>query len=63
MYTQLNQYHVILETDPQFQRDPHKLNDIYVQATTTGTVAATASATQGSSSGAGSGGVRRRRRS
>jgi multidrug efflux pump len=56
MYTQLNQYHVILETDPQFQRDPRKLNDIYVQATTTGTVAATASATQGSSSGAGSGG-------
>jgi multidrug efflux pump len=56
MYTQVNQYHVILETDPQFQKDPHKLNDIYVQATTTGTVAAGASATQGSSSGAGSGG-------
>jgi len=56
MYTQLNQYHVILETDPQFQKDPHKLNDIYVQATTTGTVAAGASATQGSSAGAGSGG-------
>ena len=55
MYTQVNQYHVILETDPQFQKDPHKLNDIYVQATTTGTVAAGASATQGSSSGAGSG--------
>ena len=32
MYTQLNQYHVILETDPQFQRSPRKLNDIYVQA-------------------------------
>jgi len=56
MYTQVNQYHVILEADPQFQRDPHKLNDIYVQATTTGTVGATASATAGSSSGAGSGG-------
>jgi multidrug efflux pump len=53
MYTQLNQYHVILETDPNFQRDPQKLNDIYVQATTTGTVAATASNTAGSSSGAG----------
>jgi multidrug efflux pump len=53
MYTQLNQYHVILETDPSFQRDPQKLNDIYVQATTTGTVAATASNTAGSSSGAG----------
>jgi multidrug efflux pump len=53
MYTQLNQYHVILEVDPNFQTDPRKLNDIYVQATTTGTVAATASSTQGSSSGAG----------
>ena len=56
MYTQVNQYHVILEADPKFQRDPHKLNDIYVQATTSGTVGATASNTAGSSSGAGSGG-------
>jgi len=56
MYTQVNQYHVILEADPKFQRDPHKLNDIYVQATTTGTVGAQASNTAGSSSGAGSGG-------
>jgi len=56
MYTQVNQYHVILEADPQFQKDPHKLNDIYVQATTTGTVGPTASSTAGSSSGAGSGG-------
>jgi multidrug efflux pump len=55
MYTPLNQYHVILETDPKFQADPHKLNDIYVQSTTTGTVAATASNTAGSSSGAGAG--------
>jgi multidrug efflux pump len=55
MYTQLNQYHVILETDPKFQSNPQKLHDIYVQATTTGTVAATGSSTQGSSAGAGSG--------
>jgi multidrug efflux pump len=55
MYTQLNQYHVILETDPQFQVNPQKLNDIYVQASTSGTVAATASSTAGSSSGAGAG--------
>ena len=52
-FTQLNQYHVILETDPKFQLDPQKLNDIYVQATTTGTVPATATNTAGSSSGAG----------
>jgi multidrug efflux pump len=56
MYTQVNQYHVILEADPQFQLNPNKLNDIYVQGTTTGTVAAVASATAGSSSGAGAGG-------
>jgi multidrug efflux pump len=32
MYTQLNQYHVILEAQPQFQRDPNVLNDLYIQA-------------------------------
>ena len=54
MYTQVNQYHVILEADPKFQMDPHKLNDIYVQATTAGTVGPTPSSSAGSSSGAGS---------
>jgi len=53
MYTQLNQYHVILETDPQFQLDPQKLHDIYIQTSTGG--APVASNTAGSSSGAGSG--------
>ena len=32
MYTQLNQYHVILEAQPQFQHDPNKLSKIYIQA-------------------------------
>jgi multidrug efflux pump len=32
MYTQVNQYHVILESDPQFQQDPDKLSHIYIQA-------------------------------
>ena len=32
MYTQLNQYHVILEAQPQFQLDPDKLNKLYIQA-------------------------------
>src|SRR6202030_2202771 len=32
MYTQLNQYHVIMEAQPQFQLDPDKLNHIYIQA-------------------------------
>jgi multidrug efflux pump len=30
IYTQLNQYHVILEVDPQFQQNPDSLKSIYV---------------------------------
>jgi len=32
MYTQLNQYHVILEAEPQFQLDPDKLNHLYIES-------------------------------
>ncbi len=32
MYTQLNQYHVILEAQPQFQLDPSNLASIYLQS-------------------------------
>jgi len=32
MYTQLNQYHVILESPPDFQRDPSKLSSLYIQS-------------------------------
>ena len=56
MYTQVNQYHVILEADPRFQQNPGNLHDLYIQGSTSGTVAAVASATAGSSSGAGAGG-------
>ncbi|HVM96669.1 MAG TPA: efflux RND transporter permease subunit, partial [Candidatus Acidoferrales bacterium] len=31
MFTQLNQYHVILELKPNYQRGPESLNDIYVR--------------------------------
>jgi len=31
LYTQSNQYHVILEVMPQFQTGPDQLNDIYIQ--------------------------------
>jgi multidrug efflux pump len=31
MYTQLNQYHVILETAPNAQQSPSKLQDLYIQ--------------------------------
>jgi multidrug efflux pump len=32
MYTQLNQYHVILEAAPNFQQGPGRLQDLYVRA-------------------------------
>jgi multidrug efflux pump len=32
LFTQLNQYHVVLETMPDFQKNPEKLQDIYVRA-------------------------------
>jgi len=51
MYTQLNQYHVILEAQPQFQLDPDKLNHMYIQANAaTGTTGAGASTTSGNGS-------------
>ncbi len=32
MYTQVNQYHVVLESEPQFQQDPNILNHLYIQS-------------------------------
>jgi multidrug efflux pump len=34
IYTQLNQYHVVLESVPQFQQNPDSLNSLYVKSTT-----------------------------
>ena len=34
LYTQSNQYHVILEVLPQFQTGPDRLNNIYIQGST-----------------------------
>ncbi|MGB7189587.1 MAG: efflux RND transporter permease subunit, partial [Acidobacteriaceae bacterium] len=54
LYTQLNQYHVILEVLPQFQRDPSSLSKLYIQTGasngTSGPGAATTFAASGSSS-------------
>ena len=54
MYTQVNQYHVILESQPQFQLDPNKLNHLYIQnnasAGATGAGASSSFASSGSSS-------------
>src|SRR5437870_1474383 len=32
IFTQLNQYHVVLEVDPQFQQNPDSLKSIYVRS-------------------------------
>src|ERR1700685_3607394 len=54
MYTQVNQYHVVLESEPQFQKDPNKLNRLYIQSNAssgaTGTGASSSFASSGSSS-------------
>jgi len=38
IFTQLNQYHVILEAQPGFRNSPAGLNNLYVQSTTGGAV-------------------------
>jgi multidrug efflux pump len=38
IFTQLNQYHVVLEADPRFQRGPGALQDIYVRSSSGGPV-------------------------
>jgi multidrug efflux pump len=60
MYTQVNQYHVVLESEPQFQKDPNKLNHIYIQANASSGAAGAGAASSFASSGspsAGSNGV------
>ncbi len=55
MYTQVNQYHVVLESEPQFQMDPSKLSQLYIQSNAssgaTGTGASSSFASSGSASG------------
>jgi multidrug efflux pump len=50
MYTQLNQYHVILEAEPQFQLDPSKLNKLYIQANSQATATGAAASSSGNGS-------------
>lgn len=54
MYTQLNQYHVILETSPSVQKNPGKLQDLFIQTNassgTSGPAASSSFASSGSSS-------------
>ncbi len=56
MYTQVNQYHVILESDPKFQQDPSSLNNLYIQANASaGTSGAAASSSFSASASASAG--------
>ena len=55
LYTQSNQYHVILETLPDFQRSPEKLKDIYIQGSSNS--GSTAQSTSGRTSSASNGSV------
>jgi multidrug efflux pump len=56
MYTQVNQYHVILETLPPFQQNPDKLNQIYIQANASSGTSGAAAAASFSSIGSASAG-------
>jgi multidrug efflux pump len=47
MFTQLNQYHVILEVDPAYQKNPSSLDSIYITPSSSTTAAATATASTG----------------
>jgi multidrug efflux pump len=38
LFTQLNQYHLVMEATPSFQNNPVKLNDIYIQSAYGGAV-------------------------
>ncbi len=56
MYTQVNQYHVILESSPRFQLDPAALNRLYIQSNASSGVAGAAAAASFASSGSSSAG-------
>jgi multidrug efflux pump len=56
MYTQLNQYHVILEADPKFQQDPKSLQQVYIQANASSGASGAAAANSFSASGSSSAG-------
>jgi multidrug efflux pump len=56
MYTQVNQYHVLLEVEPYFKQDPSKLNQLYILANASSGASGTAASTSFSASGSSSAG-------
>ena len=57
LYTQSNQYHVILETLPDFQKSPGNLKGIYLQGSNTSSSSSTSQSTSGRTSTSSSGTV------
>ena len=57
MYTQLNQYHVIMEAQPNFANDPQKLNKIYIQGNASSGASGAAASTSFSASASASAGT------
>jgi len=56
LYTQLNQYHVVLETMPEFRQNPDKLKDIYVRSATAPTSSSSGGSVGGPTATAGTSG-------
>jgi len=56
LYTQLNQYHVVLETAPEWQQNPSKLGDLYIQSSASSGASGAGAATSYSSSASASAG-------
>ncbi|MGC1583495.1 MAG: efflux RND transporter permease subunit [Candidatus Acidiferrales bacterium] len=56
MYTQVNQYHVVLESEPQFQKDPNKLNRLYIQSNASSGASGAGASTSFAASGSASAG-------
>jgi multidrug efflux pump len=56
LYTQLNQYHVIMETQPKWQQDPGNLSSLYLQSSASSSATGAAASTSFSASGSASAG-------
>jgi multidrug efflux pump len=56
LYTQLNQYHVVLEAQPEWQQDPGKLGALYLQANASSSATGASASTSFSASGSSSAG-------
>jgi multidrug efflux pump len=56
MYTQVNQYHVVLEVEPRFRQDPDKLSQLYILANASAGASGAGAATSFSASGSQSAG-------